>query len=262
MSAYHNTTPCGDWSGCTRCRLHITRRTVITRRSGLIKHGVITHGAYYTNPQTYSLSSPTLPHVLFIGEAPGELEDMLGLAFWGPAGNILDRILIECSNAHPGHKHIPSCIHKLTDLQTTNSATEACPSCQLRTRYGPTNFYFTITNTVCCRPVHTVDTTPTIKLHGRNRQPTEAEINSCKNHILELIQLSTPHSSVPAHSVPFPITHVVCLGEVANKAYGTLGVPHPALHLLHPAFIARMDYQHLPIIKQAESLRTWIRQKH
>lgn len=226
MPTYHSSTPCRDWSNCTGCRLHSTRRTVITRRSGLIKHGVIEHGAYWTTP------SQTLPHVLFIGEAPGELEDMLGLAFWGPAGNYLDKILIECSNPHPGFKF-------LKPEQT-----------ELRTKYGPTNFYFTITNTVCCRPVHTADTTPSTKLWGRNRQPTEAEIHSCKGHLLELFRN------------PFPITHVVCLGEVANKTYATLGLPQPALHLLHPAFIARMDYTHLTIIKQAESLRTWIRNKH
>lgn len=243
MPAYNSSTPCSDWSGCTRCRLHATRRTVITRRSGLITHGVITHDVYWSKPRPVVTDHHTpvlgnshrvsfLPHALFIGEAPGELEDMLGLTFWGPAGNILDKILIECSKPHPGHKF-------LKPEQT-----------ELRIKYGPTNFYFTLTNTVCCRPVHTADTTPSSKLWGRNRQPTDAEINSCKPHILELFQN------------PFPITHVVCLGEVANKAYNSLGLPQPALHLLHPAFIARMDYQHLPIIKQAESLRTWIRNKH
>lgn len=166
---------------------------------------------------------------------------MLGLAFWGPAGNYLDKILIECSNPHPIWKLIPACAHK------HNSE---CEHCQLREKHGPTNFNFTITNTVCCRPTHTEETTPIVRLHGRNRQPTEAEINLCKSHITELFQN------------PFPITHVVCLGEVANTTYNTLNRPEPALHLLHPAYIARQDYTQLTIIKQAESLRRWIISKH
>lgn len=240
MSAYHSTTPCGDWTNCTKCRLHSTRRTVITRRSGVIRNGVIEHLTLDPRYNPLPTDFRSIPHVLLIGEAPGQLEDMLGLAFWGPAGNILDKVLIECSRAHPGYKHIPSCFHK--------EHVATCSYCQLRKKYGPTNFYFTITNTVGCRPIHTPETTEVVKLHGRNRQPTDSEINLCKPHIKELFQV--------------PITHVVCLGEIANKTYGSLGMPLPALHLFHPAFIVRLDYVLLPIIEEADKLRLWLIQKH
>ncbi len=231
MPAYHNTTPLADWSGCTRCRLHTTRRNVITRRSGFIDNGVITHTAFFDKP------NPTLPipHVLFIGEAPGSLEDNTGLAFWGPAGRILTLVLKESSQAHPNYKFI----------KPDNPEAES-----LRKKFGSISYYFTITNTVCCRPTHTQETTVAAHKHGCQRSPVAAEINICKPHINELFLC------------PLRITHVVCLGEVANQTYNSLSHPIPALHLTHPAGILRQNYYALPIIKVGRQLRTWITTNH
>lgn len=58
-----------NWSSCTRCPLHKSRRKVVLCRG-------------------------VLPaEVLFIGEAPGESEDVLGVPFIGPAGKLLDRLI-------------------------------------------------------------------------------------------------------------------------------------------------------------------------
>lgn len=54
---------------CTRCKLHQGRRTVVFGEG---------------NPR---------PRVLFVGEAPGAVEDQTGRPFVGPAGQLLDRIL-------------------------------------------------------------------------------------------------------------------------------------------------------------------------
>jgi len=55
--------------GCTRCKLHRERR-----------HAVFGEG----NPRA---------EVMFIGEAPGAVEDQTGRPFVGPAGQLLDRII-------------------------------------------------------------------------------------------------------------------------------------------------------------------------
>lgn len=60
------------WEGCTACPLHQHRRNVVMVR-----------GEVPSN-------------ILYIGEAPGNVEDALGEPFVGPAGKLLDKILAEC----------------------------------------------------------------------------------------------------------------------------------------------------------------------
>lgn len=54
---------------CTKCELNVNRKNVVIGRGN-------------TNAQ-----------LIFIGEGPGEQEDILGLPFVGPAGNLLDMLL-------------------------------------------------------------------------------------------------------------------------------------------------------------------------
>lgn len=154
MPSYYNSTPNRDWSNCTRCKLHTTRRNVVVRRSGYIANGNITHIAIINNTTT-----PPTPeikrHVLFIGEAPGSLEDTLGLAFWGASGRILDKILKE--------------------------------SCQPSPTLPSISYHFTITNAVSCRPSHTPATTTKANLWGNNRTPSEEEIKSCRPKLQEML---------------------------------------------------------------------------
>lgn len=65
------------WCNCQRCPLHKTR-----------KHVVLLRG---------TVPAP----VLFVGEAPGQSEDVLGRPFVGPAGKLLDRIIGE-AGLNPG----------------------------------------------------------------------------------------------------------------------------------------------------------------
>lgn len=58
-----------NWQGCTACDLHCHRKRVVLMRG------------YCPAP------------VLFIGEAPGESEDVLGRPFIGPAGHLLDNLI-------------------------------------------------------------------------------------------------------------------------------------------------------------------------
>jgi DNA polymerase len=61
---------------CTRCKLHQGRRTVVFGEG---------------NPR---------PDVMFVGEAPGSVEDQTGRPFVGPAGQLLDRIIAGAMGLH------------------------------------------------------------------------------------------------------------------------------------------------------------------
>lgn len=63
-------THAASWTGCKKCHLCEGRKQVVIGRG-------------------------TLPcDVLFIGEAPGESEDVVGKPFVGPAGKLLDHIIV------------------------------------------------------------------------------------------------------------------------------------------------------------------------
>ena len=149
----------GDWGDCKRCRLHYTRHRVALRRFGGTGH----------------------TRLLFIGEAPGELENKTGVPFVGVAGKILEHLF------------------KLTHFQ----------------------FQYCITNTVNCRPVNLyfLDSSDDDKedftlsdytegedyeLMDWNREPTKAEIELCKPHIDELLEHFHPQG-------------VVYLGKIAES---------------------------------------------
>lgn len=60
-----------DWKDCTRCPLHKVRKQVVMVRGKIPAE------------------------VVFVGEAPGESEDVLGLPFIGPAGQLLDQMILK-----------------------------------------------------------------------------------------------------------------------------------------------------------------------
>lgn len=60
-----------DWENCQRCPLSKQRNKIVLGRGSLPAD------------------------VVFIGEAPGQSEDISGLPFDGPAGHLLDRIIAE-----------------------------------------------------------------------------------------------------------------------------------------------------------------------
>lgn len=58
-----------EWKDCTRCHLSETRKKIV-------------------------LAKGEVPaEILFVGEAPGESEDVIGRPFVGPAGHLLDKII-------------------------------------------------------------------------------------------------------------------------------------------------------------------------
>ena len=177
-----------------------------------------------------------LVHLLFIGEAPGEMEDILGLPFTGYAGRILD-MLIEYVQ-HP--------------------------------------FSYVITNTVGCRPMDLITLGEVNKedyvddpslseaksrargeaavsgqydldyiIENQNREPTPPEMAACSPHIDELILTEK-------------FTGVVYLGKVARSYKTRL----PSIELFHPAYIGRMEYKLLPILRQSRILDKFVEKLH
>lgn len=102
--------PCpseSEWKYCTRCPLCLSRRNVVLRGWGRVRRGSVDRdgfSTYYAGiPATERtdgliLTAPS-PFVLFIGEAPSELEDIRGLPFIGEAGRIFNYSLSLCKTS-------------------------------------------------------------------------------------------------------------------------------------------------------------------
>lgn len=97
--------------------------------------------------------------ILFIGEAPGQSEDSVGLPFIGKSGKLLDRMLLDAY-------HESSC-----DVMPT---------------------YF-ITNTVFCRP-YIWDKDDDDYLD--NREPRSAEILACMKNVMEIHRIVSPRQVI------------------------------------------------------------------
>jgi len=99
------------WIDCKRCELCKVRKRVVLFR-----------GEY-------------LPcDILFVGEAPGESEDTLGVPFIGPAGKLLDSII---ENSIPngvklGFTNVIGCIPKMDGRKVSDPPKYAIKNCNTR----------------------------------------------------------------------------------------------------------------------------------
>lgn len=172
-----------------------------------------------------SIGGRGINHLLIIGEAPGEVEDILGIPFSGPSGRVLDYILKEVTEP----------------------------------------FSFVITNTVCCRPQTLVtlerneedevteqeeqeDSDKPVGEWGLdytiedfNREPTQEEMKACSPHIDELIETEK-------------FDGVVYAGNVAKNYHTKL----PTVSILHPAAILRKEYKYLPVLREARKITKFL----
>lgn len=120
-----------NWKNCTRCELSKTRRSVVLTRG-------------------------TVPcDVLFVGEAPGASEDVLGRPFVGPAGKLLDSIVRESLAEWQGPE---------AEGPERNSVTVA------------------FTNLVCCLPVENYE----------KGQPQPGHVAACRPRLEEMIRVASP----------------------------------------------------------------------
>jgi DNA polymerase len=97
------------WKNCTRCQLCRQRKRVVLGRG--------------------SLPAP----ILFIGEAPGASEDILGLPFVGPAGKLLDSIIERSVNGLFALTNLVACYPREAKKAGTNEPPkEAIKACRER----------------------------------------------------------------------------------------------------------------------------------
>ena len=183
------------WRRCRRCPISSTRRSVVLGGDGFVGRGSVDRDGYSIyfrgepngpKPTPTFLTPPESPLLLFIGEAPGQSEDITGLPFHGRAGQIFNFTLSLCK----------------------------------------TSFRFHITNLVACRPTH-------LNKKGQvtNRQPTKEEIETCLPRFEDIL-----YSSISPR-----YQGVIHLGSLSKE---NLKIPDiPSEQLIHPAFIARMEYK-------------------
>lgn len=166
----------GDYVGrtvgaCTKCGLCSRRRNVVLFRGNL----------------------PC--DVLFIGEAPGESEDMIGVPFVGPAGNQLAKMWTAAC-AYIGEGSSPN--------------------------YG-------ITNIVGCIP-----RTPSDIGTGEIRTPHKEEAAACQPRLLEILALASPQKIVLLGDIAKRFFPKVINAKLPRWDGKLVCLPHPAriLHLL------------------------------
>lgn len=140
--------------------------------------------------------------VLFIGEAPGDSEDVLGMPFVGPAGDLLqDLIASAITHAYDSHladHHGVTAVHMLA----------------LRCAFG---------NLLACIPRNDI---------GKIRAPSSREIKSCQPRLIDLVDLVRPRLVVLCGLVPqkhFP-RHVILeqRPEALSRCTNSIDIPHPS----------------------------------
>lgn len=218
----HSSTGISNWANCKKCRLYEHRTHVCVMKQIIVNCPTKDYLPARNNgehigiteikplpPEKLHLAarlvrSPRqLPHILVLGLAPGETEDLLGKPFVGVSGNILYTMFA----------------------------------------YAQTSFIATITNTVCCRPIHDHTTTANTNLWQKNRDPEQSEIDLCLPHIQELLAFYKP-------------SKMLCLGEIAQQVGTKFKIPK--LNLYHPAYISRLAFKLYTIRTEAMKLRNWL----
>lgn len=103
-----------ECSGCRKCGLHQTRRNIVIGRG---------------------LKKPA--PVLFVGEGPGEQEDVLGEAFVGKAGKLLDLLLeaLEFKQEHYYIANIVKCRPPDNRVPTREEVDACLPWLRYQVRY-------------------------------------------------------------------------------------------------------------------------------
>lgn len=148
--------------------------------------------------------------VLFIGEAPGESEDCIGIPFCGPAGQLLDRII---------DRAIPK--------KYVDDATDPHGAMAEVLEGAPLQYRIAFTNLVCCIPRD--------EDGGKATEPGDESIQACSIRLIEFVEIANPRL-------------IVCVGKLA-KEWLDPGWKHsiklerrvPMIDIVHPAAIIRAN---------------------
>lgn len=152
--------------------------------------------------------------VLFVGEAPGESEDVVGQPFVGPAGHLLDRIVRE---AFGGKGWCPTCLRGNHRVQIR--PTPAGMMCDNGHEGVPSEFRLAYTNLVGCIPRDG---------DGRKAgEPDYDEILRCSDRLQEFVKIADPRL----------VVHVGAL----SKKHGPGPRKGRTIDIVHPAAILRAN---------------------
>lgn len=145
--------------------------------------------------------------LMFIGEAPGKVEDMRGKPFVGPSGKLLEQALRDAA--------VTIAREQFLDTHGDGFLTTADPD-----GFVPAHY---ITNIVSCFPKDS---------KGKPRPPTGEEVIACMPRLEAEIAMVNPRV-------------VVFLGKTA-ATHGKRYFPH-GHHLYHPAYILRSGGAGTPV---------------
>lgn len=150
--------------------------------------------------------------VLFIGEAPGVSEDILGSPFKGPAGKLLDGIVEEA-------------LERSGQAQDTGGFT---PNGEPINTWAPADVTYCFTNLVGCLPSDDRGV--------KSGEPDKDQITKCRPRLIEFIKLVKPKiivcvGSLAEKHVPFALGW-----NLGNKGSIWTG---KMVNIVHPAFILR-----------------------
>lgn len=186
-----------NWKNCQRCELSAGRLNVV-------------------------IAKGKLPcDVIFVGEAPGESENVIGQPFVGPAGKLLDHII---ANAFGGMNLCPRCDNLQSD--TERKGVYTCPKLHYTTEKGRSP-KLAFTNLVACIPY-----TEEGKKAG---QPDDEHVKACSPRLTELVDIARP-------------VLIVCVGGLARDWLDPMKkvkvkVPQEIkqTHIDHPSYLLRQN---------------------
>lgn len=157
---------------------------------------------------------------LFVGEGPGFSENSEGVPFWGPAGKLLDRIVVEA-------------LHQAGDSVDSGGTEPWGAPIDI---WRPLELRIAFTNLVCCIPLG--------EDGKKTSNPDPAEVLSCKPRLLEFIELCHPKL-------------IVMVGDDAERYLPKWKLSQKLVKIIHPSAILRkpMAQQRASIHKATIILR-------
>lgn len=133
--------------------------------------------------------------VLFVGEAPGQSEDVIGTPFVGPAGHLLDEIVKSAMPVDPDNDG-------------------EVPQTKIDLRLGYTNL-------IACLPLD--------ETGSKVKEPPEESIKKCSDRLLEIVGICRPKLIVSVGKLPEKWLKKILFNDPeSDLSANTVTIVHPA----------------------------------
>ena len=231
----------GRWHGCQKCFLGQNKMA-----SGGQPDIVFGDG----NPDA---------HIMIVGEAPGDEEEATSIPFIGPAGRLLNQMLVTVS-ADPDIKELLKDYYRVSHTKTNENSFH-----EKMFEWRQKEFF--VANAVACRP-------------PENRPPNNVELKTCWERLRNIIYIIDPmliivcgNSALSSVMQKTNVRITQDRGKIVEAVHeGVVGpLVYPVMPVYHPAYLLRKgdwktrggDYE-----KTVEDLRVamrivdFLREKH